>query len=195
MRSFGLVAQICMMVAAVGVAFLYTVPAFDKVGIVQSETNEYQTLRTKIENINAQLANHVSQVSAISPTNLDRLSVYMPQTVDEAHVMRDIKIIAESSNVTFNEVSYEGPVKESDNDEESAGASLVESGRHSFAVGVDGRYDQLKDFLSLLEKNEYPLEVFQVEIAPLEGGFLSASINMTTYASEVLVEEDQENEI
>lgn len=187
MRPFGIIVQIGTIIAAILLVFLYTLPTFEEIGQVQSDSEEYRVQRSKVQSISDRLASHVRTVNGMSTSEKDRLFTYLPDELDEVHVMRDIAIIATDADLTFNDISY-NPIKNTAPQDEGETQQLSE--KHTFSLDVEGTYPQLKTFLSSLEKNEYPLEIAKIDIKSLNGIFLSAAVSIATYTSRQPVEDD-----
>ena len=185
MKSLGLISQILVIGLSISVALLYIKPTFDEIGTIQDDVSEYKIQREKIERVNAQLAQHVAQIASISEADRESLSTYMPAEVDDISVMRDLQFIVAEASLIFKGIDYLGQ-----NDklflDTTEDLSLDVPEAHEFAVVVEGTYSQIKDFLSLLEQNEYPLEVHDLQIVPIEGGFLSVTVTAVTYANAVV---------
>ncbi len=94
---------------------------------------------------------------------------------------RLLQIIAKESGVLFQNVGYSEVVDEYISDAEQSGEADFPV-PHAFSVTVEGTYNQIKTMLGFLEKNEYPLEVHDLEIGVVQGNFLSAQISVVTYS-------------
>jgi len=184
MNSLGLISQTLIIGLSVAIVFLYIRPAFQEIGSVQEQIDEYGTQRQKIEQVNAELEQRVAISESINPRNLERLRTYMPKFVDDIAVMRDLEFIAEEAGVVLDTISYDGSGDSDRERGEDDGLGDLAPTPHDFSLSVTGTYSQIKTLFSLLEQNEYPLEVWSASIAPLSGGFLGADIEVVTYADE-----------
>lgn len=171
--------QILMVVLAVGMLFFYVRPTMTEIGLIQDSILAYQEERAKAESVNAQLAALVSEVNSISAANMKALSTFMPDTLDDAAVMRDIHTMAELSGVVLTDIKYSPGISDVTYTAEGV---AVPSGpvRHDFTTALTGEYENIKTFLSTIERNNYPLEVY---------GFKLTSINSRTDVEEAEVEE------
>jgi len=177
----GLFSQILMIGAAVAIVMTYIQPALVGVQETQENTGLYQAERQKISAVNSLLTNQASRLDAIAASDKKRLATYMPDDVDEVDVPRTIQAIAVQSGVLFKNVVYESLLDSYlRNQTAQAGTYPIP---HVFTVTVDGTYLQIKDMLRLLEQNDYPLEVHELTISVLDGGFLSATMRIVTYAN------------
>jgi Tfp pilus assembly protein PilO len=155
--------QIVMVVLALGMLLFYVRPTMSEIGQIQDAISEYKEERSKAESVNAQLAALVSEVNSISAANMKALSTYLPDNVDDAAVMRDISIIADMAEVTLKDISYSRGASEVVYSDEGL---AIQSGpvRHDFAASITGEYENIKEFLSLVERSNYPLEVFDFNL-------------------------------
>jgi hypothetical protein len=180
MKPLGLISQIAVVGLAVAIVTLFIRPNFTEIGELQSEVQEFSIERERVTETNRVLASRVSELESIAVSDRDRLSTYLPVLLDEVAVLRDIEIIAKSAGVDYTGIKYSGEVVDS-----SAEARLSQSDeqpvQQGFSVTAIGNYSQLKDFLSMLEQNAYPLQVYSLKVALLDGGFLSAEIALVTY--------------
>lgn len=181
----GLFSQLIMIALAIGIVFTYIQPTFSSIQETQSDIQTYRIERQKVSAVNALLADQVQRLESISALDQRRLLVYIPDTIDQIATARTIEAIAQQAGVLLKQVSYEGVDDEFMRSTEAAlGVSPVP---HFFRLSVDGTYPQIKDLLRLLEQNESPLEVHDLGIAVLDGGFLSAEMGIVTYTNELPV--------
>jgi hypothetical protein len=193
MNSNSLVLQVGMILLAVAIVFLYIKPTFSSIGETQASIERYVTEKDNVGAVNKTLADLVSKINAISSDDQKRLTTYMPDQVDEIEVAKDVYTIAKLANVYLDDISYEGeevPSSEAPTEavegEDGSGVvtpTSIMPTTHSFSVGVSGTYEQIKEFLVLLEQNKYPLEVKEMSIAGSEEGILSSDITLVTYSN------------
>ena len=189
----GFYTQIATIILAGAIIITYVKPAFESIGLMQDDIEVYQIERDKVVAVNSRLAELVSDVDSVTKDEKNRLSVYLPDTIDEIAVQRDIWSIVQLSEVFFSALSYEGASEttQSDPDTVSAeGQSVILPQPHEFSLSVEGTYGQVKNLLSLLEQNEYPFELRNVSIQPIEGGFLTVELQLFTYSYRPLVIEE-----
>jgi len=180
MKSLGLFAQFVTLLLSIAIVFVYIMPTFEEISAVQNEIAAYELQIKRASEVNLSLQGHVKTIGAIPTEDIQRLQTYMPPTVDEIAVMRDIRFIINQSRMMFKTVAYSGSDVESE--AEAAFAPKV----HEFTAAAEGTYSQVKNLLSLLEQNEYPLEAYVVELSPLEGGFLTLNLTLRTYENDLI---------
>ena len=192
MKSIGLFSQIGAVIVAIGIGYYYVQPTITEIGNLQTDIAEYQTERKKIEAINDTLAQKVATYQGISRVDKQKLAIYMPRTIDDINILRDITFIAQEAQVVTTALAYDGAETQSSSrfsEDDVSGSSLgdLEATPHPFTVDVQGSYTDIKQFLLLLEQNEYPLEVHQLSLAVDEFGTMSASMTLITYVDELVL--------
>lgn len=178
MKSLSLVSQFLVLGLAIAIVFLYTQPTLENIGSTQSQITQYKSQQAKISKVNADLAGHIATIESISQQNVSRLVAYAPVDVDSIAVMRDIELMAEQVGLTLSRIE-QSSVQEAVTDQlfdETPLSSAVD-----FTIEVTTTYEQLKQLLALFAQNAYPLEVHEMTVDPLEGGFIVASIQLVTY--------------
>ncbi|MEK7639108.1 MAG: hypothetical protein AAB388_03040 [Patescibacteria group bacterium] len=173
----GLFYQIGILIVSIGIVLSYIKPAFTDIGEKQNQINLYQEERAKVEDVNKQLAALVGNINTLDEIDKRKLSTYMPDQVDTIAVPRDLHTIAEQAGVLFLAVSSEAAVSNT-----SVPVDEKAPFPHTFLVTIQGTYSQIKQFMRLLEQNDYPLEIHNLDVAVVEGGFLSADLSIVTYS-------------
>lgn len=184
MMPKGLFTQIVMIAFAVGIVFLYIEPTFTEISEAQNDITVFQTERQKVNQVNNQLTELVSRLNDVPSENQIKLLTYMPDTVDSVAVSRILQNITNQSGALFRGVNYDSVNQEYIDQAVEAGISDLPV-PHSFTIDVQATYSQLKSLISLIEQNEFPLEVHQMSVSVLEGGFLSADIMVVTYSHQL----------
>lgn len=177
-----LITQIVVAGLAIGIIITYIKPSITEVGILQDKIAKTTEELDKVNAVKSKLAALVSDAGAISPKDKQLLSIYMPETIDEVEVMKDLEAIANDSGVKVNSLSYNGEVAvTADITEEGAQPVELPMG-HTFSLDISSSYEQMKYLLLLLEKNNYPLDIQELSISPTEGGLLDLSLDVRTYS-------------
>ncbi len=172
--------QLLLAGLAVAITITYVQPTFAKIGVVQDSISQYQVEREKITEVNKRLSELINKVNSISATDQRALLVYMPETLDDIAVSRDIYNISTVAGVFLNDIKYSR-----DTNQITSGVvneSKLLPIKHMFSTNVSGTYDEIKSFLLLLEQNNYPLEVHNLTISSSEDGTLSTEIQIVTYS-------------
>ena len=167
-----------MVALTVGIIFTYVQPTFAKIGSLQEAIVQYQTESSKVNDVINSLANLVAKTNNIPASDLKALLTYMPDSVDHVAVSRDLLAISLEAGAYLESVEYSG-ILVSSTAEEGKEFLPVE---HTFTVGLKGTYDQTKKFFSLLEQNNYPLEVHELSITSTETGVINSEMTIITYS-------------
>ncbi|MBP6881526.1 MAG: hypothetical protein KBC35_02790 [Candidatus Pacebacteria bacterium] len=176
----GVFTQFVMVVLSVGIIFTYIKPAFKEIAVIQSETKIYEEEITKVLSVNSQLSDLQADMESVSVTDKLRLRSYMPDSIDELMIMRDLYLITNKSGTLYKGVLASG--NQGGAQKKKASTTSIDPNQHAFTLSAEGTYAQIKNLFSLLEKNNYPLEIQGVSLSPAEGGFLIASIDLVTYS-------------
>lgn len=178
----GLFTQIAMVILSIAIIITYVEPAFGDIGDVQDEIGVYREEREKVASVNAQLAGLVQRLETIPREDQRRLERYLPDEVDPIAVPRDLAILAVESGVLYKSAGFVGAESFETAPTNDSTETFPEV--HLFTYNVEGTYGQLKELFRLMELNDYPLEVRTLSVQRIEGGFLSASMQIATYSYE-----------
>lgn len=189
MNPLGLFSQISAAVIAITIGYFYVQPTVEQIGQIQTDIVVYQTERQEIESIIAQLDRKVAEYESISPANKTMLDTYMPTSIDDISIMRDLSFIIEQANLRSTALSYNGVTDGNATVlQRSANPNTVLADRsatpYSFTVSVNGEYAQIKDFLRILEQNEYPLDVYNMSLSADQFDRINSTMTLVSYIHE-----------
>lgn len=186
--------NLALIIISIVIGLTYVQPTFNEMKLTQDETAEYQEAIKNANSFTAELARLQGQLDRLNPADVAALAVYLPESVDAVAVMRDIKFIVESSLMSFEGVAAAAgdtalePINVIGADDEEEDFSLrgaaeeTELITHQFTLTVTGSYTQLKSLLEAFERNEYPLEVVELNFSAGEGSLLSYTLTLETYS-------------
>ncbi|MCA9354046.1 MAG: hypothetical protein KC877_00825 [Candidatus Kaiserbacteria bacterium] len=177
----GLFTQIGMVIISVAIIITYVKPAFSDIGEVQSQIEAYQKQNEQVEAVNQKLRTLVSRMDNTPTRDEERLYTYMPDSVDSIHIPRDLYLIVKQAGLLYRDVTYAKVQNYRVPTDPRTGQPLNMPKPHSFSLSVEGTYNQVKTFLTLLEQNNYPFEIHDLSIKRIDGGFLSADFEIMTY--------------
>lgn len=175
--SNSFLAQIIMMVLAIGMLALYVRPTMTEIGTIQDSIVQYKTERERVNDVNAKLAELVASVNNISSQDMTALLTYLPDKIDDVSIARDISAMANESGFNLNSVKYNSFVTAPLIDGE-----MAQPTRHEFGLSFSTSYDQIKSFLEKTEKNNYPLEVMEFKATASEDGLINVEMILATYS-------------
>ena len=179
--------QIILGCLAVAIVVLYVKPTFADIGKIQDAITQYKEEQNKVNEVNMKLAQFSSKVGSISAEDQTKLLTYMPDKVDSIAVSRDIYNMSLMAGVNIATIDYKDSESDTSNDVKvvPAGAEVdtkLEPVKHTFNISLSGSYEKIKNFLGILEQNNYPLEVHDLEIVPGSEDDLTAKMEIITYS-------------
>lgn len=188
----GLFKQIILYIVSAVIVIMYVQPTFKSVGLIQDEIAAREEDLSKVLSVTSQLATLVTTMQKVSDSDLNKLQTYMPNTIDEVAIARDITTMTQLSNVsiTGGSVGYDGAGGLAGGNRQGSVDSVPEPARHNFNLSIDSSYDNLKEFLYLVEQNNYPLELVEMKITannsgnnqgPSSGG-VSSNLKLQTFS-------------
>lgn len=194
--------QALLIVVAVIIIATVIRPEFEKIKTKQTTLAEYQDAIEKVGAYNRELEQKMSLVDSFSRADVAALDRFIPDSVDRVKVASDLATIIESSGLELQDVGA------ADLDEVGTGRrSLVNltttedfnqgstvSGEADtslrnrltpvmFNVRAIGTYEAMKEMLSKMEQNAYPLRLDSFEFSSLEAGskLYSFELKVVTY--------------
>lgn len=180
MISSGLFSQIGMIAISVGIILTYIKPTLSNISTIQDDIYLYQTKFESVEAVNNKLASLVSRLESASSEDKNRLTTFMPDSIDRIDIPRDLYIIAKEAGLYYVDSKYLST------EQKNKGTSKVDDEHvpngHLVQLSVEGTYAQIKYLFFLLERNDYLLELDNLSITKLDGGFLEASVTLKTYS-------------
>jgi Tfp pilus assembly protein PilO len=194
----GLFTQIILLIVSFAIIPTFIKPTFSSIAETQDKIARYQDERAKVQEVNLQLNQQLEVLESISATDHRKLLVYMPDQVDPIAVMRALKVMTDQSGLIFNDVTPESmdetQTRPSRRTNTEASAQKEDDGtkayQYPFTLNVKGSYGQIKNLISTIEQNEYPLEVHGLDIIGSEGGLLEANMRVVTYSHQPPMESE-----
>jgi hypothetical protein len=177
--------QLFMVVLAVAIVLLYIQPTIEIIRNTQDQAAIYQSELNRVNEVNDILRRHSNTINTLPLSDVQALERYIPSTIDEIAVMRDLQLIVNEVNVKLLALEYGGPEQVAGGDgsavvvSETPSKALVPI---SFSLGVETSYDGLKTLLRALEVNNYQLTIAGADITPSPEGILTVNLDLVTYA-------------
>lgn len=178
--SKNLFIHVVMIGLSVGVVIMFVQPTFSEIGELQNDIAVYQTEYRKVSEVNNQLSSLIDVLDQVVTDDKRRLLTYMPDEVDAIGVVRDLSLISNEAGVLYLSAVSNGPKDILDDVDEAT--TFIQPKEHLFELNVEGSYRQFKNLFTLLEQNNYPIEVQNVAILQKDGGFLSMNVSLSVYA-------------
>ena len=179
--SKSLIVQVAMIALSVAIIITFVQPTFTKIGEMQDDIVVYQTEQAKVSQVNAQLSALVNTLNNISSDDQRRLLTYMPDEVDTISVVRDLSIISQEAEVIYISAISTGegvpPADDAVNQ-----TDVVQPQKYTFNLSIEGQYEQIKRLFTLLEQNNYLMQVENVSVQKTDGVLLAVSIDLSVFA-------------
>lgn len=179
MSRISLFTQIIMIIVAAVIGFYYIKPTVTKIRVTQDLTATYEAEAAKVLDVNVLLKQRIEKIDSVTLGDSDALKRYIPDTVDEIAVMKDLAAIGSDLGIIFSSLTYDGATEESVAEELNTEPKLMS---HAFSIETDVNYSELKQLLAALEINNYPLQVDLLDIVPDKTGLLAVSLSIQTFS-------------
>jgi hypothetical protein len=179
----GLFTQILMIIVSVAIILTYVKPTFLELSKTQDDIAVYREEQEKVIAVNSRLADLTAKISSIPVSDQRKLLTYLPDTLDEVMVARDLLFITVESGASYESVEYanDNAKKGRSNTSNSDSGNENLPTKHTFELSVIGTYEQVKRLFELIEQNNYPLEVHGAELTGSGTDFITASLTLVTY--------------
>lgn len=176
-----LIIQIGMAGLAIGIIVTYIQPTFIEIKNRQDQLVQTKEELQKVNAVNQRLAQLYSSVNDIPQTDKIALSTYIPDEIDEIKVLKDLYIISDLAKVLVTNLRYTGLSNKSNlsNPNEEA---VPKPKAHAFNLAFTSSYEDFKQMLALLEKNNYALDIESVTVTPGNDGLLMVDLEIVTYS-------------
>jgi hypothetical protein len=188
MKNLSLITQIGMIAIAIAIVFMYIEPKISTIRDTQDITISYEKETQNVSQVNQNLRSKIAVIESISPQDTDSLVKYIPDSIDEISVLKDLSTVLESQGLNGFDIKYESnnSLTQQNDDVVSELSSLTE---HYFLVTFESSYSQLKEVLALLETNNYLLQVSKISITEVENDVIKVDMNLTAFTRLLVIPE------
>ncbi len=173
--------QLFLVILAGAIVVLYVRPTITTIRATQDKIGVYQDELARVAGVNNQITEYKNTINSLSLNDVQALERYLPNTVDEISVLRDLEAIAAETGITLTALAYEGQnavaADETGMVPDSSALPMA-----TFKLGALMTYDTMKVFMAALESNNYPLIINKLEVALEEGDQLGVSATIVTYS-------------
>lgn len=181
MSKTSLFTQLIMIAIAVAIGFLYLKPTIASIRVTQDDTDKYNTETENVSAVNLTLKSKLDAINSITITDSDLLTKFIPDKVDEVLVMKDIQNLLISSGLNTFSVDYKSGGTSVNNSTVTINQEIQNLEKHDFSVSFKANYEQIKRVLSLIEENDYILQVSKMSIKPENASIFTVDILLTTF--------------
>jgi Tfp pilus assembly protein PilO len=180
------ITPIFSIVIAVVVFMFFTKPMFAEIKSLQGKTEQYEDAANKAQELNAALAEKLSNKRSYSTENLERLNALVPESINEVTVLTDLNELARTHNMLFGNINVEEEdTTEVDVDPGKAISQTIsyhDITSTSLSFSLIGTYDQFKAFLADVERSLVMMEVVEIEFMAGEGNLQQFEVTVNLFA-------------
>lgn len=179
---------ILALLAAAGIFFVYVSPTWSgpiaaaKAAIANDDqalaaANEYAAEQNEL----------ASARNAIDPADLERLSIFLPDSVDNVRLILDLNALAARNGLSLSNIDVAASAASSESSEGAAPGSIPAESAISPLVSVDlslsavGTYSALRDFLRGIERSARLLDVRNIVVNGSNTGVYTYQMNLRLY--------------
>lgn len=181
-------------IVAIVIFVTYTQPTYTATKAVRAELSDYRETIDKANQLRARIDELIAERNRLSPTDLERLEVFLPDHIDEVEAVLALDALAQQNGLGFSNIRIEGGEEatgriEGISDSDLAGTSYVprvraedESGESRAAVEqfdalvlnftVLGSYEDFRAFVEEVEKSLLLMDISLLGISESGGGTL-----------------------
>lgn len=183
MRAF--VSLICF-VAAGGIFFMYTQPAYDTVQTLNAQVSQYDEALQKATELQQIKQSLLSRYNTFDPANIDRLQKLLPDHVDNVRLILDIDSLAGKHGMALQNVAVSAAQSSQG---QSTAVGTVGSAKQKYdsltlKFTTQGSYNTFREFLSDLESSLRIVDLVSLTLARSSdggAGTYSYDITLRTY--------------
>ncbi len=181
------VVQLFMIVVSVGIVILFVMPTIDSFRAQQDRIAQYNAERLRVEEVTTLLNQHINTINNLPMSGRQSLERYMPNSIDEIAVMRDIESIVRAAGLSVTRLDYSpsdsgGGVVTTEGEEVAVDPVLSNLQSAVFTLAVNTDYEGVKRLLRIIESNNYQFLIREASIVPSgEGATLSATLRLEVY--------------
>ncbi len=176
MKNASVLVQFALLLIGITLLVFYILPEFGEIGEKQDTLAEYNTAIERASLVNESLNRLLQEKQSISPADQERLDIYLPERINLVAVYRDLDAYTKRRNLDLVSISSSGTGS-------GANTRTREANRNSTSASVlvAGEYEEIKDMMADIDRNNYPLHVSSLNLVS-QGSILEATIEFTTYS-------------
>lgn len=195
---FKALTPIAAIVIAIGLAVTYVQPSFVAIQAMERETAEYENALRHASALQARIDEKLERKRSFDQVGLVRLSQLLPTEINEVETILTLDGMARDHDMSLADIEITELPEEEMADESMAeplideitgepigGVSQSEQGSMThmdFTFSVSGTYDQLKAFVTDLERSLTLFEIMKLSFEESEGDQTKFDFTVRTYA-------------
>ena len=161
------VISIIFIAGAIGIFFFYTKPAYDGEQTLAAQSAQYDAALSKATQLQTIKQSLLSRYNSFDPNAINRLSVMLPDQVDNIRLILDLDNLAGTYGMSLQNVDISAP-------QDAQGGSVVSAissasqpwDSLTLQFTTRGTYDEFKQFLTSLESSLRLVDLLTLTIAP-----------------------------
>lgn len=165
--------QILTALLSLGLIFFYIQPTLTGVRPILVEIEKHQKSLASVDSVLLLMNQQIANLNSIPEATKSAFNTYLPVTIDEVLVLRDVYTILFLNQITPDALRYSRAAS-------SDATKLFVT--HNFELNFITSYDKLKQFLQRIERLRYPLEVHTMTLNQDDGGLVTVSLKLVTYS-------------
>lgn len=169
MRSIIPIILICASIAGF---ILYVIPMYTEVNTLRASVASYDEAMSNSKNLQKTRDDLISSYKVIPKEDKDRLSRFLPNTVNNIELILEIQHIASKHNLSIKNISFTPPVNESDPVEDTKTTNKNTKAKQSVSFGTfdldfktRADYETFKSFIIDLEQNLRLIDIVSVSFS------------------------------
>ncbi len=171
------------LIAAAGVFFGYTKPAYDSSSAVRGQIAEYDTALSKASELQALKQNLLGRYNSFNPADIERLQKLLPDHVDNVRLILDLDNLAGRHGLALQNVAVSAPQTASDS--QTAAGSISSSKQRYDSLTLKfttvATYDTFLQLLADLESSLRIVDLVSLRLAPASGTESRSAQPLYTY--------------
>lgn len=171
-----LVVPTILIVIAAGLFFIFTRPLYTEVEALRAQEATYNEALSHSEELAAIRDRLISSYNNLTTTELERIKVMLPDTIDNVRLVLDVDAVAARYGLTLNGLSFGG-----DSMSSSEGEDAGSVGTLTLNFNVETRYETVKQFLDDLQNSLRILDVTAFSFSGSDDDLSSYNITLQTY--------------
>ena len=183
------ITQIILVVVSVVIITTYIKPAFEDMGNIRTEANEYQTALENANSYNNALQELYARANSFTISERRALDRYLPKKIDTVAVMRDVETIVRNNGMSLVALASTEIIESNKQEEKEkfvqgrpVERSVLPVNTQRFSLSVSGTYGNFKSLLQDFERNAYPLSIAEMSILSKEEDRYDFSLTLETYS-------------
>jgi Tfp pilus assembly protein PilO len=177
-----------ILILSVGIIFYYIKPTWSvSIPKEKKRIESYTKALEAVDNFKKKEAELTQAQNSIPKESLDKLNIFLPDSVDNVQLILDLNALAARAGVTLSNFTVQGGVNSGTGNTtaSSTGTSVLSNNNpvDSLQIGVSatGSYNSFRAFLSGLEKSLRPLDVTSVNVTQGPLGIYTYEIAIRMY--------------